>query len=297
MDLEYSPMTTTWPQKMLQFYQDVLSKDGLHYTFQVGRSSKTFPIDKTKDKSKDLVKPYYKGYTVRAFFFANQKQGESYIGAYWSNSFGTVYSARVVVNDGVVKTEEHQTTSNKVGVVNPGDIYNVALRTDDEVNFTMSFNRQGFHKANMKEITNYWTFQLWEYTGNHTTLSMHFYNEGYGATPKLGDKYNLYLDDFLVTVGTSGTYVLEYDGSNEAVTVYVKGESEKLEFTFANNGRLRKKDIFYCVVRITAHGFVVSTSFDPKPQFKRAKELLTISLMPCSFSKCSIRKAHIASFA
>lgn len=294
MALVYSPMQI-WPRKWLSLYREVLSKDGLHYTLKVGRKWASQNIYKSPsgNKKNALVTPIYKGYTLRCFLFADQKEGESYLGVYWSDSV-TVWKCRVRVNNGDVRTYDEYDKSKYIGDVYAGDIYTAALRTDDQVYFQMSFNGKDPNKAYLKTILTKDKYDLWGATGNHTLVSLHFYNESSFPTPHLGD--NLYLDYFILPFGTYGLYVVVYTGNVEPVEVHVQQfpEKPKLDFTFENNGRLKKHETFYSIVRTTTHGYSVSMSFDPKPQFKPAGT--AIDQMQCHFSYGSIKNAHITSF-
>lgn len=299
MALVYTP-TTTWPRKMLDFYKDVLTKDGLHYTFKAGRTSERLrePTRPDPHYRPLLVKPYYKGYTLRFFLFAGKKEGETYIGSDWRNPF-EVWQCRVIVKDGSAYTQEHQYDWTYVSEIELGSVYTMALRTDDQVYFKMSCNEKGFNSAYMRYITDYYDYKLWEDSGNHTYLSMHIYNESANPTPDLGT--NLYLEDLLLSLGTTyGSYVVVYKENAESVEVHVKNRFKTIVFIFYTDGKLRNNDIFYCVVRITAYGFAVSMSFDPKPQFHAVNDPkiieYSLSVLHCYFTGGVIKNAHITTF-
>lgn len=296
MAQKYSP-TMPWPRIQLVWYRHVLSKDGLHYTFPTGCSWVSANPSERKAGNRIpqnlLVKPYYKGYTVRAFIFAGQLRGKCSLGVLYFKFF-TAWEGHVKVIDGVAKTYNHQDSGIYVGEVKVGEIYNVAIGTHDQKQFEMSFNQQGFNKVDMKNITDDYNYYLWGGTGPHSLLSLHFYNALALPTPYLGNK--LYLDYLELQCGTYGTYVVVYAGHTEAVTVHVKGDGKNQEkqFIFQNNGRLRKNDTFHCEVRKTIYGIAVLMSFDPTPQYQSAIGF-TKSLQ-CHFSYGSIKNAHITAY-
>lgn len=298
MAAKYSGPSTAWPRNMFELYNDVLRRDGVHYTIKVGRKWKSGDLYRQESATKEpplsaLIKPYYKGYTVRFFLFAAELTGESYVGVHWYKAVKGTWKGRVLVENGAVTTIEHSNAALPVGTVKRGDIYTCALGTDDQKNFTMSFNQTGFNNAFMSAITDGWDYELWADSGNHLVLSMHFYNASSNPTPPLKDK--LFLDYMSLTAGSYATYVVDYIGKSEALTVHVRQnphhKPEKLDFPFQNNGRLKNKQRFHCIVRLTLHGFAVSTSFDPKPQFQPA--VTSRDQLQCHFSFGDIKNAHI----
>lgn len=274
---------TIWPQEWFELYHDVLRRPGVHYTLKEGRSS-----DRAIHKQSLLVKPFYKGYTVRFFFFAGKKEGETFAGVRYDGH--ETWKARVIVKDGVASTDGHGTIT-EVGKVNVGDIYTTAVGTEDQVNFIMSFNEKGFNKVDFKDITDQWDYLLWESSGNHSILSMHFYNASNSfQAPHLG--HRLYLNEFTLPVGAYATYYIRYDGTNEAVTVSAKQHPHDLNFTFEANIVKQNKE-FYCIARITAYGLALSVSFEDVPRFLPA--VGTQVWLRLCFDHCSILNAHIVS--
>lgn len=276
--------TTTWPQRWFELYHQVLKKKGLHYTFTEGRTA-----GRVQHTRSTLVKPYYKGYTLRFFCFANKKEGQSYVGVDYESRN---WKGRVIVDNGVVSTQEYTHDAIKVGEVNVGDIYTVALGTEDQATFKMSFNETGDNILHLQDISDTYTYKLWEDSGNHTILSMHFYNASDSLpTPHLADR--LYLNELILPVGAYGTYAVAYTGTTEAVIVTAIQDPDKMKFTFENNGRLNKDDLFHCIVRKTAYGLAVSVSFDPDHQFQPAVN--PVIWLRCCFDYGSIQNAHIVS--
>lgn len=293
MAAKYSGTSTVWPRHLFELYNDVIKRDGVHYTLKAGRTSYEFKnYHYINTPAVSIPKPYYKGYTIRFFLFAGDLKEECYVGVHWSDSY-TTWKGRVSVKNDAVTTYEHSYKGKRVGSVKRGDIYTVALRTDDQVYFKMSYNEMGNNTVYMKSITDKDTYQLRANSGKHTILSFHFYNASANPTPVMGDR--LFLEEFGVYTGAYATYTVEYTGNSEEVTVNILQFPTYpiLKFSFPNNGRLKNKQRFNCIVRTTLHGFSVTMSFDPTPQFQPAGTAL--NQLQCHFSNCSTINAHIIS--
>lgn len=258
------PRKPTWPLSMRAQYDLVSRNPGIHYWFPDGKH-----ILSDKRSKLSLPKPVYDGWTLRFFIYAAGKNGGFY-GVYMATGFGNRFSLRLHVSDGVVtgtrqmrvKTDDLETTT-VPGNVAQGDIYTVSIDLHGDKVLKAYLNNTYAWEITSFEVSRH-DYKLWVNSAEHLVLSMHFSRERGSRTHF---EWNLYLPGLKVKVGSYVVQEFTFNGRYPDIAVHIRQKNKKeTNHVFKTKGKLQPGERVRCTVRIIPGMFVVSMSFEPRPQ-------------------------------